>query len=117
MKDKNIEFYFLDEDLDGVGFYVDSVYRKFCSTCIDVPDRDEGVDGRIILRRNGIFPEDAMRYILSKDRRYLPAFVSCCNRPDYSLVENILKEERGEEYFLDNSIFARMLNNREILKK
>lgn len=116
MKDKNIELYFINAgDSEDISLYVDSLYSKFPSSCVDFPDRGDSLEGRVIVRRNGSFPEDVVRHIFSKERSYLPTHISCENKNDYCLVEKILKEECGDSFGFDNGFWSKILNNKQII--
>lgn len=46
--------------------------------------------------------EKLCRYILSKDRKFLPTEVKCSKKEDYKMIENILKENYGKDGNLKN---------------
>lgn len=50
--------------------------------------------------------EEVCKYVLSRDRSFVPLSVSCHNKADYEMVEKILRENYGEEGKLTNGFLG-----------
>ncbi len=58
------------------------------------------------LREDSNKLEEVCGYVLSKDRRFIPLSVSCSDKKDYNMIENILKENYGEKGRLNNGFLG-----------
>lgn len=50
--------------------------------------------------------EEICKFILSKDRKYIPVEVDCNNKKDYNVIEQILKENYGDKGRLTNGFLG-----------
>lgn len=50
--------------------------------------------------------EEVCKYILSKERKYIPISVMCKDKKDFGMVENILRENYGEKGRLTNGFLG-----------
>jgi hypothetical protein len=48
--------------------------------------------------------EEVCKYVLSKDRKFIPVAVDCRFKEDYKMIESILKENYGEKGRLTNGL-------------
>jgi hypothetical protein len=113
MVNKNIYFsYDGGENFSKVADYLQyDIYGRMPNFVLDPNETSQDI---LIVKRNGVFPEDIVRYLLSKDRVFLPDEVSCGDKKDYSEIERIVSEEFGGH--LKNSFFGKIFNCREIEK-
>jgi hypothetical protein len=50
--------------------------------------------------------EEICKYVLSKERKFIPVEVDCSNKKDYPIIEKILKENYGEKGRLTNGFLG-----------
>jgi hypothetical protein len=49
--------------------------------------------------------EKACKYLLSKERKFMPTEVKCKNKKDYKMIKEILEENYGKEASLKNNFW------------
>ena len=50
--------------------------------------------------------EEVCKYVLSKDREFIPTTVACSDKKDYGVIERILKENYGDKGRLTNGFLG-----------
>ena len=50
--------------------------------------------------------EEVCKYVLSRNRKFIPVEVSCENKRDYNMIEKILRENYGEQSKLTNGFLG-----------